>query len=1008
MVDESLKDHAVLIHESKEAELIAVKLCNTYPEVVVVCYYGAQENTNSPATIASHISEVMNLIKRVSAEGSLVILAGDFNVSIGTRVLHDNHPFVSKGGRLFTDFLEEDDDLVLANTMYPGSCITHVDASGGAGKCLDFVVANAVARQRMSSFLVDETKIMTPYKYNVKSGSKTYSDHLSLFWEVKINIFYGKSLDPVYVWNYAKPLGDGKFAYHLDRAVGKLVKCSNNNDDINIVMKKVRQEEDNARHRGYGRREVNWKTWEYVEDERIELYRIEEVKKIVDKVKEDRKNHRVPLQVFACRKSHLMSERGETFSSILHPDTGAVVESREEIYEATIRHNQKTLSQNEDQSECYRQLTEFKLQYIEWAKLVESQDPKDDTLYLEEYLEVVKELQGRNKTCYADMKKWGPNFRIFVYWLLKRMYEREEVPDEFLQTNLQALYKKGSRMDLGNYRFLHLKTCLAKLFETLVMRKVKPDLWNKYPESQIGGCPASRTTEHLYTLLALMQEFENNSVEGVEGCIIIFKDVVKAFDKLSVKCTLFATAMAGVTGRNLRILEKLNKRTTFRIVGDPEKREFTKEYVGGQGTVFTCTACSLAMPDPMARNIREYEAETGEELGVRVGPSKVMVSEVDFVDDEGAVCKDAKAARVKGKLITRSMDEINVKVHPTKTRYMILGTDSYKRRMEEELAEDPIMIQGFAVERSYSEKYLGMMICAGGSKETVRTQMEFRVTECKKKLAVVKNLLDKPSMKELGYLAGVRTLFESVITSTALYSAGTWVGMTRKDSEWFDRECKGLWYTLLKLNSRTTWLQVCWECDLLPWSWGVVREKLNLVSFLHHGKVSQAGRVAVGESRGNVKYGLVEEARKWASKLNLPDPSVTQLSSDAISEAVRDAARMEMWESVVTSKYIRTPVLAERYVPDYFFYESWSNHDQLIWFAYRLGILEFRRRYSKKYNTTQCIYECEGKEDTFDHSLQCERNPVKLRGQHNLDMLGYLKELHEERLNTVGMGLYWL
>ena len=1007
---EEFKKHCVLIHESKEAELIAVKVCNTQPSICLINYYGAQENTTPPATIASHLSEVFELTQRLSEEGNLVVLAGDFNISIGNRVLQDNHPIVSKGGKLFNDWLEESEDLILENSRYKGSSITHVDASGGRGKCLDFVVANTIADHRMSSFLVDETKVVTPYKYLVRSETKKFTDHLSIFWEMNVAVEDKDDEDeePVYVWNYSKPLGDGKFAFYLDRAVGKLVKCSNMNDDINIIWSKVKKETENAKHRGYGKREVKVKVWEHIEDERIELYRLEEIRKIVEKVKGDRKNHRVPLQVFACRKSHIMSERGETLSSIRDPETGRILEERSEIYRATVRHNEITLSQNEGQPEVYQQYTEFKRHYVEWAKLQESEDPKDSTIFIEEYLDVLRELQQRNKNCYSDIRKWGPRFRLFIYWLLKRMYEEEQIPDDFLRTNLQALYKKGSRTDLGNYRFLHLKECLAKVYETIVMRKVKQDMWLAFPESQIGGCPHSRTTEHLFVLISIMLDIENNKdEESMEGCIIVFKDVKKAFDKVSTEMTLYETAKAGVEGKNLRVLDMLNKKTVFTVIGDPEKREFVKENVGGQGTVFTCTACSLAMPKPMERNIKIHEEETGEELGVRVGKDRVRITEVDFVDDEGALCKDAESARMKGKLITRSMDEINVEVHPSKTKFMILGTKKYKQNMQESLDNNPIMVQGNAVGQSHSERYLGMMICSGGSKETVKKQMEFRVSECKKKISTVKNLLEKPSMRELGYLACVRTLFESVITSTALYSSGTWVGLTKADLAWFDRECKAIFYTLLKLNSRTTWLQVCWEVDLLPWSWGIVREKLNLVTFLHHGKISQAGRLAVSESKNNIKYGLVEEARQWAVKLNLPDPTEVAISSELIGEAVTEAARSEMWESVVSSKYIKAPVMAEKTVPEYFFNENMTNNEQLIWFHYRLGILEFRRRFSQKYSSTECIYSC-GEQDTLEHSTECLANPVKLRGNSDSEMLEYLKSLHEERLKTVGIGIYWL
>ena len=61
--------------------------------------------------------------------------------------------------------------------------------------------------------------------------------------------------------------------------------------------------------------------------------------------------------------------------------------------------------------------------------------------------------------------------------------------------------------------------------------------------------------------------------------------------------------------------------------------------------------------------------------------------------------------------------------------------------------------------------------------------MEYRAKECRGKTAMIKGMVDRPTMREIGYLACVRTLFDSVVTATALYSAGTWAWITKKDME---------------------------------------------------------------------------------------------------------------------------------------------------------------------------------------------------------------------------------
>ena len=130
--------------------------------------------------------------------------------------------------------------------------------------------------------------------------------------------------------------------------------------------------------------------------------------------------------------------------------------------------------------------------------------------------------------------------------------------------------------------------------------------------------------------------------------------------------------------------------------------------------------------------------------------------------------------------------------------------------------ENPIKIQGHTIEWTFSEKYLGMYINADGLRATVREQMEFRIKQCQGKVAVIKSLMERPTMREIGYLAGLWTLFDSIVTSTAIYSARMWVGAMKADMEFFDKKMKEMWYPLMRINLKTTFLQVCWECDLLP------------------------------------------------------------------------------------------------------------------------------------------------------------------------------------------------
>ena len=131
-----------------------------------------------------------------------------------------------------------------------------------------------------------------------------------------------------------------------------------------------------------------------------------------------------------------------------------------------------------------------------------------------------------------------------------------------------------------NSRPCTLRSTLAKLFEYIVMMKAKGTMNHSFPEAQIRGKPNCRTTEHLYVLMTMMVRSVKDR-KSPDGFLIVYKDVQKAFDKVGAEHELFSTAVAGVTGKVLRILEMLNKRTEFTIIGDEVDRTFAKDYVGG-------------------------------------------------------------------------------------------------------------------------------------------------------------------------------------------------------------------------------------------------------------------------------------------------------------------------------------------------------------------------------------------------------------------------------------------
>ena len=59
---------------------------------------------------------------------------------------------------------------------------------------------NSLARERTKNFLVDETKIITPYRYMQRDQVKRYTDHIALYWEMDLTVIEKGLECPVEAW----------------------------------------------------------------------------------------------------------------------------------------------------------------------------------------------------------------------------------------------------------------------------------------------------------------------------------------------------------------------------------------------------------------------------------------------------------------------------------------------------------------------------------------------------------------------------------------------------------------------------------------------------------------------------------------------------------------------------------------------------------------------------------------------------------------------------------------
>ena len=173
--------------------------------------------------------------------------------------------------------------------------------------------------------------------------------------------------------------------------------------------------------------------------------------------------------------------------AILDSKTGEKVVSVEEIKRVNLEHCIQVLKHNTPSEEAEKQL-KIEAQLHE-ARMEDDKDA-DTTITKEQFQETLKKFKDRNKRSYDFITKAGLEFQDSMHMLCKRMFEEECFPARFANTILYNLWKrKGSREDLNNHRYIHLKDWLPRLAESLTADIMKDDIYAGGTRYQIGGVP---------------------------------------------------------------------------------------------------------------------------------------------------------------------------------------------------------------------------------------------------------------------------------------------------------------------------------------------------------------------------------------------------------------------------------------------------------------------------------------------------------------------------------------
>jgi len=134
--------------------------------------------------------------------------------------------------------------------------------------------------------------------------------------------------------------------------------------------------------------------------------------------------------------------------------------------------------------------------------------------------------------------------------LFRKSMEEGTIPEDWKCANVTAIYKKGKKLEPGNYRPVSLTSNIGKVFERIIKEDIVKFMErNKIIRNSQHGFRNKRSC--LTNLLEFVEHIAEK-LDGGEPVDVIYLDFQKAFDKVPHERLLVKLKAIGIDGNLLR------------------------------------------------------------------------------------------------------------------------------------------------------------------------------------------------------------------------------------------------------------------------------------------------------------------------------------------------------------------------------------------------------------------------------------------------------------------------
>ena len=197
---------------------------------------------------------------------------------------------------------------------------------------------------------------------------------------------------------------------------------------------------------------------------------------------------------------------------------------------------------------------------------------------LEEVTRSIADLSN-NKTPGEDgistevLKMGGARLARYLHSLFVKIWENPgTLPQEWKDSTIIPIYKKGSRRDLANYRAISLLNTAGKVFGKLLAGRLQTAAKTILPLTQRGFTEARRTTDLIFSVRRLQEA----AISRNDTLASVFVDFKCAFDMVNRQTLWMFMGKMGISDKLISVIKALHTNTMGKVrVGKQESKAFS-------------------------------------------------------------------------------------------------------------------------------------------------------------------------------------------------------------------------------------------------------------------------------------------------------------------------------------------------------------------------------------------------------------------------------------------------